>query len=87
MESRGRTTEQFVIDQIRRLNRQGFSVREIARISGKSTNTVLKYKDYQPPGAAPAAPPAPAPPPAASRRKPLGPPPNPPKGNRPPGAG
>lgn len=49
-------TEQHVIDQIRRLARQGLSVREIARISGKSPNTVMRYKDWTPPAV-----PAPAP--------------------------
>ena len=47
--SSGRQTEQHIIDQIRRLRRQKYSVREISRISGKSTSTVLKYMDWKPP--------------------------------------
>lgn len=49
-------TEQHVIDQIRRLAREGYTVRQIARISGKSINTVSRYKDWTPPAV-----PAPAP--------------------------
>lgn len=75
-------TEQHVIDQIRRLNRQGYTVREIAKISGKSPTTVSRYKDWTPPAAqAPTprvarpplpseTPPPPAVPPKGSGRKP-----------------
>lgn len=44
-----RELEQHVIDQIRRLGRQNKSIREIAQISGKSTNTVMKYLHFTPP--------------------------------------
>ncbi len=42
-EKRGKPLPDHLIASIRRLRRQGFSIREIARVVGVCTRTVQKY--------------------------------------------
>ena len=45
MERRGKPLEQYVVDQIRRLRREGLSIRAIEQLSGCGHRTVQRYTE------------------------------------------